>query len=122
MNKKVRPQHPKSATEIARQSAPAKMRQIQSRSRQLDQEIHRLECSIAAAPRAQRQHRLATRDTLPPPEPTFSKARRATKRQTLHQQHQQQRKLRGLIIELATVLTLLAAALGWMNQWFHWWD
>lgn len=97
------------------------MRQLQSRSRQLNEEIHRLECTIAAAPHAMRSRRLAYIDTLPPPEPLSSPARRKTSRLPLQQQRAIKRRRLVLVMELMVVLGSLAAALGWMNQWFHLW-
>lgn len=124
MNKKVRPPRPRYASELAKPLGPAKpaqMRQLQKSSRELTQEIHRLECSIAAAPAAMRRHRLATMDTLPAPESAFVKTRRRTSRMPLQQQRAQRNRRLGLFMELIVVFTTLAAALGWMNQWFHWW-
>ncbi len=125
MNKKVRSTRPRYASELAKPLGPAKpaqMRQLQKSSRELTQEIHRLECSIAAAPAAMRRHRLATMDTLPAPESAFVKTRRRTSRMPLQQQRAQRNRRLGLFMELIVVFTTLAAALGWMNQWFHWWN
>ncbi len=125
MNKKVRSTRPRYASELAKPLGPAKpaqMRQLQKSSRGLTQEIHRLECSIAAAPAAMRRHRLATMDTLPAPESAFVKTRRRTSRMPLQQQRAQRNRRLGLFMELIVVFTTLTAALGWMNQWFHWWN
>ncbi len=125
MNKKVRSTRPRYASELAKPLGPAKpaqMRQLQKSSRELTQEIHRLECSIAAAPAAMRRHRLATMDTLPAPESAVVNTRRRTSRMPLQQQRAQRNRRLGLFMELIVVFTTLAAALGWMNQWFHWWN
>jgi hypothetical protein len=123
MNKKVRSRPSKSgpALAISPTGKRPQMRHLQSRSRQLNEEIHRLECTIAAAPHAMRSRQLAYIDTLPPPEPLNSPARRKTGRLPLQQQRARKRRRVGLVVELAVVLGALAAALGWMNQWFHLW-
>jgi len=125
MNKKVRTTRPRYASELAKplgSPKPAQMRLLQQSSRELKEEIHRLECTIAAAPAAMRRHRLATMDTLPAPEQAFSKTRRRTSGMPLHQQRTRRNRRLGALIELLLVFTALAAALGWMNQWFHWWN
>ncbi|HYF36034.1 MAG TPA: hypothetical protein VD994_12140 [Prosthecobacter sp.] len=121
MNKKVRSRPVRSGHDLARQSRRPQLRQLQSRSRELDEEIHRLECTIAAAPHAIRRRRLAYIDTLPPPEPLSSPARRKTSRLPLHQQRARQRQRVVLMVELTFVIAALAAAVGWMKQWFHLW-
>lgn len=124
MNKKVRSSRPRYASELTKPlgpARPAQLRQLQKSSRELTEEIHRLECSIAAAPAAMRRRRLATMDTLPAPEPAFAKTKRRTARMPLQKQRAQRNRRLGLFVELVLVFTTLAAALGWMNQWFHWW-
>ena len=125
MNKKVRPSRPRHASELAKPLGPAKpaqMRQLQKSSRALTEEIHRLECTIAAAPATMRRHRLARMDTLPALEPTFAKTKRSTKRMPLLQQRVQRNRRLSLLVELIVVFATLIAALGWMNQWLHWWN
>lgn len=125
MNKKVRTSRPRYAADLAKELGapkPAQIRQLQKSSRALKEEIHRLECSIAAAPAAMRRHRLATMDTLPAPEPAFSRTRRRGKRLPLQQQRVKRQRMLRLLVELVAVFAILAAALGWMNQWFHWWN
>jgi hypothetical protein len=68
-----------------------------------------------------RRRRLAYIDTLPPPEPLSSPARRKTNRLPLQQQRAQKRQRLVLMIELTVVLGALAAAVGWLKQWFHLW-
>ena len=124
MNKKVRSRPSKTGSALTLPPTAGRrpqMRQLQSRSRQLNEEIHRLECTIAAAPHAMRSRQLAYIDTLPPPEPLSSPARRKSKRLPLQQQRAIRRQRLVLLIELTFVLGALAAALGWMNQWFHLW-
>lgn len=123
MNKKVRSRRSKDVSDIIKpQKEPAKIRQLENRSRDLGAEIHRLECTIAAAPALIRRQRLATIDTLPPLRPASrSTTRPASGKMPLHKQRERRRRHVALLIELAVVLSLLGAALGWMNQWFHWW-
>ncbi len=125
MNKKVRSSRSKTVSDLLKPSEPAKMRQLQTRSRDLNAEIQRLECTIASAPALMRRQRLATIDSLPPlrsPERPAPRGGKATARKMpLHKQREQRRRRVGLLVELALVFTTLAAALGWMNQWFHWW-
>jgi hypothetical protein len=125
MNKRVRTSRPRFASDLCKELGapkPAQIRQLQKSSRELKEEIPRLECSIAAAPAALRRHRLATMDTLPAPEPAFAITKRRTSRMPLQQQRVKRNRMLGLLIELVTVFAILAAALGWMNQWFHWWN
>jgi hypothetical protein len=124
-NKKVRSTRPRYASELAKplgSPKPAQIRQLQKSSLELKEEIYRLECTIAAAPAAMRRHRLATMDTLPAPERAFSPRRRQNARLPLQQQRLQRNRRLGVLIELVIVFTTLAAALGWMNQWFQWWN
>jgi hypothetical protein len=124
-NKKVRSSRPRYASELTKplgSPKPAQIRQLQKSSLELKEEIYRLECTIAAAPAAIRRHRLATMDTLPAPERAFSPRRRQNARLPLQQQRLQRNRRLGVLIELVIVFTTLAAALGWMNQWFHWWN
>ena len=121
MNKKVRSRSAKTVHELTSPARRTKMRHLQSRSRELDQEIHRLECTIAAAPHAIRRKRLASIDTLPALEPRRAPLRRSGKRLPLQQQRAIKRQRMVLMIELGVVLAALGAALGWMNQWFHLW-
>jgi hypothetical protein len=125
MNKKVRSTRPRYASELAKplgSPKPAQIRQLHKSSLELKEEIYRLECTIAAAPAAMHRHRLATMDTLPAPERAFSPRRRQNARMPLQQQRIQRNRRLGVLIELVIVFTTLAAALGWMNQWFHWWN
>jgi hypothetical protein len=126
MNKKV-PTRSRHVSDILAQPLPsakpskARMRQLETRSRELEDEIERLECTIASAPAAMRQRRLATRNTLPAPEPTFSKTKRRTAGIPLVQRRARQKQRLSKFVELIVVFGALAAAVGWMNQWFHWW-
>lgn len=128
MNKKVRSYRSRSVSDLLAEPLPSakptksRIRQLESRSRELDDEITRLECSIAAAPVAMRQRRLATRNTLPAPEPTFSRTKRATNRVPQVQRRALRKARVSKLVELLVVFGILTAALGWMNQWLHWWN
>lgn len=122
MNKRVATRRPKSVQDLAQEARPARLKQMRTRSRALKEEIHSLECTIAAAPHAIRRQRLATKDVLPAPESMLVKrALRSPQRKPLHLLKAAKRRRLALLIELGVVLTSLAAAVGWMNQWFHWW-
>ncbi len=122
MNKRVVSRRPKSVHELAHERQPARLKQIKTRSRAIEEEIYSLECAIVAAPSAIRRQRLASKDVLPAPEPMFSKkVLRSPQRVPLHQLRAAKRRRLALVIEFAVVITSLAAATGWMNQWFNWW-
>lgn len=122
MNKRVTARRPKSAQDLAKTPVrPAKLKQLKSRSRELEEEIYTLECTIAAAPEAMRRHRLATKDVLPAIRPLRS-AKRAPARVPLHLQKAARRRQFALLLELGLVVATFAAVVGWMNQWFHWWN
>ena len=128
MNKKVRTLRPRSVSDIlaapSREAKPSarRIRQLETRSRELEQEIERLECTIAQAPAQMRQRRLSTRNTLPALEPTFSRTKRQTAKLPLVQRRARRNARLGKLVELLVVFGALAAALGWMNQWFRWWN
>ncbi|HCN27823.1 MAG TPA: hypothetical protein DIT64_03370 [Verrucomicrobiales bacterium] len=114
------PSRSKSAKDAADPASKSRIKDLGSRSRQLREEIHRLECEIAEAPLALTRHKLATRNTLPPLGPAARKPRQP-KRKPLHQLRAERNRRLGLFIELALVLLVLAAAVGLMNRHFHWW-
>jgi hypothetical protein len=130
MNKKSRASRPRSVTDLLAEPLPtaarparARIRQLESRSRELESEIERLECSIAAAPALLGQRRLATRDTLPPlRSPAAGRGRPQPSRLPQVQRQAIRRARLSKLLELLIVFGILAAALGWMNQHFHWWD
>jgi hypothetical protein len=122
MNKRVASRRPKTVQTAAQEIQPARLHQLRNRSRSLQEEIHTLECAIVAAPSTMRRRRLATKDVLPAPEPLFGKkSLRSPQRIPLHMRKAAKRRRLALVIEFAVVVATLAAALGWMNQWFNWW-
>ncbi|GAA5140489.1 hypothetical protein GCM10023213_23160 [Prosthecobacter algae] len=123
MNKRVASRRPKSVQALAQEARPARLKQMKSRSLAIQEEIHSLECAIVAAPHTLRRRRMASKDVLPAPEPMFAKkALRSPQRVPLHQLRAAKRRRLALLLEFGVVATSLVAALGWMNQWFHWWD
>lgn len=118
-NKRVR-SRPKPAKDGLQPVPASRIRDLGSRSRQLKEEIHRLECAIARAPHELTRQRLAARNTLPPLGPAARKSRHP-QRKPLQQLRAERNRRLALLIELGVVVIGLAAAVGWMNQWFHWW-
>lgn len=122
MNKRVATRRPKTVQSAAQEIQPVRLKQLRTRSRSLQDEIHTLECAIAAAPHTIRRKRLASKDVLPPPDSMFGrKALRPPQRIPLHLRKAAQRRRLALLIEFVLVVATLTAALGWMNQWFGWW-
>lgn len=118
-NRKVRSRQPKTAREMGRSTSVPEMvkpRQLKRRALEVNAQIHRLECLIADAPRQQKQRRLATLDELPPMDP---RPMRRTKKMSLAQKREKNGRLLGLCVEWVLVLGAIAAATGWLNQWFH---
>ena len=123
MNKRVATRRPRTVQALAQEAKPAKLKQMKSRSLALQEEIHSLECAIVAAPHTMRRRRMASKDVLPAPEAMFSKkALRSPQRVPLHQLRAAKRRRLALMLEFGVVVTSLVAAVGWMNQWFHWWE
>ncbi len=119
-NRKVRSRRPKTAQELGKAFAPelAQPRQLSRRALEVDKQIHRLECLIADAPRLQKQQRLATLDMVPPMDSTI---RRRSSRLTLAQQSERSNRRMRLALEWLLVAGGIAAVIGWLNQWFHFW-
>ncbi|MCB1225666.1 MAG: hypothetical protein KDK99_07660 [Verrucomicrobiales bacterium] len=117
-NKRVRPTRLKTAQELLHGPAQprAKSRQFSQRSRHLDDEIHRLECVIAAVPQMDVKRRLTARNTLPPADEI---RRRAPRRLPMSQRQQQRRQRTGQLIQLGVLLLLVAATAGWLKQWLQ---
>jgi hypothetical protein len=102
---------------------PKKQRQYTRRASEISEEIHRLECVIAAAPSMQKQNALRRRNTLPPLEELSSSSTRRRARQApaalplnARRLRSQQRLLQGA--QLVFLLTAIVAVAGWMKQWF----
>ncbi|MCB1210422.1 MAG: hypothetical protein KDK97_13905 [Verrucomicrobiales bacterium] len=96
-------------TEVRRR-APRAPREVAS-------EIERLECFIAAAPRLARQQKLSRLNYVPPIE--RESVRPGTNRLPLHRERAINLEKAMLIGKLALTLSLIGAALGWLNQSLH---
>ncbi len=119
-NRKVRARRPKSAQDLKREVSPQRgAKQLTKRADELNTEIHRLECFITAAPRIQRQHRLDNVNMVPPME-LASPAPRHRRVPIAKQRARRSERLR-LLTEGLIVLGSIAAVVGWLNQWFHFW-
>lgn len=102
---------------------PKRQRQNSKRASELNEEIHRLECVIAAAPTIQRQRALTRRNIVPPSDEVRSVERRS--RQTPAALPLNARRLRSQqrfmqVAQLLLILVAIAGVAGWMKQWFQW--
>lgn len=118
-NKRVRSSRSKSVKEtLTRQARGSDIRDLTSRSRELQAEIHRLEVAITQAPIEMTRRRIASRDTLPPLGPAGRTAR-PTQRKPLQQRRAERNRRLALYLEFAVVVTVLAASFGWLRQWLQ---
>lgn len=119
-NKRVRSRRPKNGRDLAHQSKarpPEQTAQHRRPPRDLQGEIHRLECFIAAAPRLSRQQKLARLDYVPPYQAETPVSRRQSARQLpLHQQSALRRRRLRLAAELGIVGVSIAGLAGWLNH------
>lgn len=119
-NRKVRSRRPKPVQALKEEASPQrKSRSLTKRSDELNSEIHRLECFITAAPRIERQRRLANVNMVPPME-LASPAPRHRRIPIAKQRARRGERLR-MFTEGMLVLGSIAAVVGWLNQWFHFW-
>ena len=120
-NRKVRSRRPKPVQALKEEASPQrKSRSLTKRSDELNSEIHRLECFITAAPRIERQRRLANVNMVPPMEQA-SPAPRHRRIPIARQRARRGERLR-MLTEGTLVLGSIAAVVGWLNQWFHFWN
>ena len=125
-NKRIRSRRPQETEDILAGldlPTPKKQRQTTRRASEISEEIHRLECVIAAAPTMQRQRALSRRDTLPPLEDSRSPARRTRPSSAplplnARRLRSQQRLMQGA--QLLIILVAIAGVAGWMKQWLQW--
>ena len=118
-NKRVRSRRPRTAKDIAIELAGEKQkpRQLERTSCNLREQIHSLECFIAAAPALSRAEKLANFDIVPPMR-SAPASKRGKTRLTLQQQMAQRRHRLRLLAEFGILsLTILGLA-GWLNHWF----
>jgi hypothetical protein len=92
-------------------------RQLARKSDDLQNQIHRLECFIAAAPSLKRQHRLENYDIIPPMQ--RSAPVRKTSRLPLQQQMALRRQRLRLLAEFGIVSITVAGLAGWLNHCFN---
>jgi len=119
-NRKVRSRRPKPVQVLKEEASPQrKSRSLTKRSDELNSQIHRLECFITAAPRIERQQRLANVNMVPPME-LSSPAPRHRRVPIAKQRARRSERLR-MFTEGMLVLGSIAAVVGWLNQWFHFW-
>ncbi len=120
-NRKVRSRRQKPVQALKEEASPQrKSRNLNKRSDELNSQIHRLECFITAAPRIERQHRLANVNMVPPME-LASPAPRHRRVPIAKRRALRSERLR-LFTEGMLVLGSIAAVVGWLNQWFHFWN
>lgn len=118
-NKRVRSSRSKSVKEsLTRQARGSDMRDLTSRSRQLQEEIHRLEVAITQAPLEMTRQRLASRNTLPPLGPA-GRVTRSAQRKPLQQRRADRNRRLALYLEFAAVVVGLVAAIGWLRHWMQ---
>ncbi|MFN0079651.1 MAG: hypothetical protein ACKVY0_24570 [Prosthecobacter sp.] len=120
-NRKVRSRRPKTAQELKQEPSPrAKSRHLAKRADEVSSEIHRLECYITAAPRLERQQRMANVNIVPPMELSSPAPRH--RRVPIAQQRARRGERLRLFTESALVIGTIAGVVGWLNQWFHFWN
>lgn len=120
-NRKVRSCRPKPVQALKEEASPQrKSRHLTKRADELNSQIHRLECFITDAPRIQRQHRLANVNMVPPMD-LASPAQRPRRVSIAKRRAQRSERLR-LFTEGLLVIGSIAAVVGWLNQWFHFWS
>lgn len=120
-NRKVRSRRAKPVQALKEEASPQrKSRNLTKRSDELNSQIHRLECFITAAPRIERQRRLANVNMVPPME-LASPAPRHRRVPIAKQRARRSERLR-MLTEGMLVLGSIAAVVGWLNQWFHFWN
>lgn len=118
-NRKVRSRRVKTARDLNQQlSSQGQTRHLTKQSDEVSSQIHRLECFITDAPRMQRQQRLANVNMVPPME-LPSPALRHRRRVPIAQRRAKRGQRMMLVTEGAVIVGMIAAVVGWLNQWFH---
>ncbi len=88
---------------------------------ELDDRIKHLECYIASASAANRTHRAMMADYVPAEESRRSTRSKSTRR-PMHTMQLARRRSAALFMQVIVLVTMIAAAVGWMNQKFHFWN
>jgi hypothetical protein len=119
-NRKVRARRSKSALDLKQEVSPqCGARNLTKRADELNTQIERLECFITAAPRIKRQHRLENINMVPPMD--FATPAPRNRRVPIAKQRARRSERLRLLTEGLIVLGSIAAVVGWLNQWFHFW-
>ena len=122
-NKRIRSPRSKNSPDLLEgleNSAPRKRRTLQKRARSVENEIHRLECMIAAAPQISAGQQLRRRNYVPPADEIRDTRRPARKgRVPLQQQRTLQRRRTFQLVQFGVLLLAIAAIAGWMKQWLQ---
>lgn len=123
-NKRVRSRRPKNGRDLALHTPAQTTGKPSAQLRRpgdIQSEIHRLECFIAAAPRMSRQQKLARLNYVPPHETEASvrKPGRPIRHLPLQQQWAVRRRRLRLVVELGMVGLAIAGLAGWLNHSLH---
>lgn len=119
-NKRVATRRPKTGKDLTHERPTARKHRLAGKSRDIHDEIHRLECFISAAPRISRQQHLARINIVPAHETeTPAQRRHHTGRLPLQQQIAIKRRRILLVTELGLVGIGIAGLAGWLNQYLH---
>jgi hypothetical protein len=87
-------------------------------SKTIKKEIHRLECTIAAAPELKLRQAIEKKDFLPI-EQDYYYPERSRQRKPLQVAQQENKQKIFLWIELLIALSCLLALTGWLRQWLQ---
>jgi len=101
---------PRSRSRAPKKAAPAN----------LDDRIKHLECYIASASAANRSHHAMMADYVPAEEARTSG--RSNRRRPMHKVQLERRRSAALFMQVIVLGLVIAAAVGWMNQRFHFWN
>ena len=116
-NKRINRRRHESTQELLATERKTEVRRSPRKPREVASEIERLECFIAAAPRIARQQKLSRLNYVPPIE--RETVRPGTNRLPLHRERAINMEKAMLLGKLALTLSLIGAALGWLNQSWH---
>ncbi len=114
VNKRVPNTRSKTARDLLNEDAPSKKKRLTTTSRGIQDEITRLECVIAAAPRLARQRQIERYDTLPPPERSTWETKGKPRRLSLQQKMVLSRRRVYLLLELCIVALGVSGLVGWI--------
>lgn len=128
-NVRISSRKDRSASDLARTSrspssaAKAPARQTRNERQVVNDRIQRLECYIASADARARHHNAAYADYVPPAEETRRTGKtQGNGRRPMHNQELARRRSAALFMQVIMLFVVIAAAVGWMNQRFHFWN